>query len=158
MLLARLKPYDPRVGALYKTYSIKGAKFDAGRWTEVKHPAVAAYLKTVRQPSIGAPLAFDVATQEEAQQIDEQEAAARAALLNPASSPKSSLAPTNPHQALRAALQAAPQAPVAAPAKTALAPPPPPPPSSTPSAVVEEGATEEAPAPAPKKLIKKNPA
>lgn len=71
-LLVRLKPFDPRRGALLRRYTYAGIKFHHERgWYRVER-RVADYLRSVRQrPSDPqAPLAFDVATEEEAKALD----------------------------------------------------------------------------------------
>ncbi len=76
-MLVRLKPFDPRRGQVLRRYTYRGVKFHEERgWYRVE-PAVAAYLKTVRQVASDphAPLAFDVLTAKQAQALDDQESA-----------------------------------------------------------------------------------
>jgi hypothetical protein len=74
-MLVRLKPFDPRRGHVLRRYTYRGIKFHVERgWYRVE-PAVAAYLKEVRQVAADehAPLAFDVQTEEEARALDARE-------------------------------------------------------------------------------------
>jgi hypothetical protein len=74
-LLVRLKAYEPRRGYVLKTYTYGGIKFQPDRgWYRVS-AAVGEYLRSVheipRDPH--SPLAFDVATDDEARAIEAAE-------------------------------------------------------------------------------------
>jgi len=73
--LVRLKPYDPRRGAVVRRYTYRGIKFqDINGWYRVTKD-VADYLRTVRQVAGDdhSPPAFDICTPDEAQTIDSRE-------------------------------------------------------------------------------------
>jgi hypothetical protein len=73
--LVRLRPHDPRRGHVLRRYTYKGIKFDSDRgWYKVTK-AVADYLRTVHQETGNehSPLAFDVCTETQAQEIDARE-------------------------------------------------------------------------------------
>jgi hypothetical protein len=75
-LLVRLKPFDPRRGQVLRRYTYAGIKFQEERgWYRVE-PAVAEYLRGVRQIAGDrhAALAFDVCTEAEARALDAAEA------------------------------------------------------------------------------------
>jgi hypothetical protein len=70
-MLVRIKPPSPRKGLKLRRYTVHGHVFHAERgWYEV-NDTVAAYLKTVRNDAenIESPLAFDVCTQAEANEM-----------------------------------------------------------------------------------------
>ena len=74
-MLVRLKPFDARRGHVLRRFTYRGIKFHVERgWYRVE-PAVAAYLREVRQVAGDphAPLAFDVQTEEEARATDARE-------------------------------------------------------------------------------------
>lgn len=76
-LLVRLKPYDPRRGHVLRRYSFRGILFSAARgWFRVTEE-VAEHLRGVHQRDHNphSPLAFDVATEDEAKAIDQRDAA-----------------------------------------------------------------------------------
>jgi hypothetical protein len=76
-VLVRLKAHDPRRGHVLRRYTYGGIKIEGSRgWYRVEKD-VAEYLKTVRQVDTDphSPLAFDVATEDEARRIDAEEAA-----------------------------------------------------------------------------------
>jgi len=72
----RLKRRDPRHGIVLKQYWYKGIKFLESEGWYVVSDEVAAYLKAhARQRSgdLQSPEAFDICTEEEAKDVDEQE-------------------------------------------------------------------------------------
>ncbi|MCP4678733.1 MAG: hypothetical protein GY854_25130 [Deltaproteobacteria bacterium] len=72
----RLKRHDPRHGIVLKQYWYKGIKFLESEGWYVVSDDVAAYLKAHARQRAGdpqSPEAFDICTEEEAQEIDEQE-------------------------------------------------------------------------------------
>lgn len=85
--LVRLKTHDPRRGQVLKRFVYKGIVFQEDRgWYRVSAD-VAAYLRKVRQREHDphAPLAFDVATEEDARAVaakEESEAKARTVVGN----------------------------------------------------------------------------
>lgn len=75
MKLVRLKPYDPKRGHVIRRYTVYSIRFEERRgWYRVEDE-VAEYLKTVHQiyGDEYSPNAFDVCTEEEANQIDVEE-------------------------------------------------------------------------------------
>lgn len=74
-MLVRLKPYDPRRGFVLRSFTYQGAKFYEERGWYVVDKAVAEYLRKVPQRDTDphSPLAFDVATEEEAKALDARE-------------------------------------------------------------------------------------
>lgn len=63
MAYVRLKPYNPKSGALMKTYTAPwGTRFTAGQWCEVLDPEGVAYLARIheRPGDTRTPKAFDV--------------------------------------------------------------------------------------------------
>lgn len=75
-LLVRLKPHDPRRGHVLRRFTYRGIKFHEERGWYVVDRAVADYLRKVpqRETDPHSPLAFDVATEEEAKGVDAREA------------------------------------------------------------------------------------
>lgn len=74
-LLVRLKPYDPRRGFVLRRFTYQGIRFHEERgWYRVTK-SVADYLAKVpqRDSDPHAPLAFDVATEDEARALDARE-------------------------------------------------------------------------------------
>ena len=74
-MLVRIKPYNPRIGHVTRTFAYRGILFDEARgWMRVSK-AIADYLKTVRQEAYDrtSPLAFDVMTEAEARNLDSRE-------------------------------------------------------------------------------------
>ena len=74
-MLARIKPYNPKRGHVLRRYVVWGIRFEERRgWYRVKE-RVAKYLKEVRTKSNDpdSPLAFDVMTQAEAENLEGQE-------------------------------------------------------------------------------------
>jgi hypothetical protein len=74
-LLVRIKPYNPRIGHVTRTFAYRGILFDEARgWMRVSK-GVADYLKTVRQEAYDrtSPLAFDVMTENDAKEQDDRE-------------------------------------------------------------------------------------
>ena len=72
----RIKPYDPQHGFRTRRYTIGDCCFDeSGGWYEVNDED-AVYLQSIRQRlnDPKSPVVFEVCTEAEAQQIDEQEA------------------------------------------------------------------------------------
>ena len=70
--LVRLKPYDPKRDHVIQRYTAFSTRFDEQcGWYKVSDE-MAAYLATVHQTpgDEDSPLAFDVCTQEEAQQLE----------------------------------------------------------------------------------------
>ncbi len=74
-VLVRLKPYDPRRGYVLRRFTYQGIKFHEERGWYVVDKAVAEYLRKVPQRDTDphSPLAFDVATEEEAKALDARE-------------------------------------------------------------------------------------
>lgn len=73
--LVRLKPYEPRRGAVLRRYSYRGITFHEARgWYRVTQE-VAEYLRGVRQLAgdIHSERAFDVCSDEEARQLEAQQ-------------------------------------------------------------------------------------
>ena len=71
-VLVRLKPYDPRRGFVLRRFTYQGIKFHEERgWYRVTK-VVAEYLAKVQQRDTDphSPLAFDVASEEEARALD----------------------------------------------------------------------------------------
>jgi len=71
-LLVRLKALEPRRGHVLRRYTYAGITFHEERgWYRVE-PALAEYLRTVRQVATEpfSPLAFDVATDEQAKALE----------------------------------------------------------------------------------------
>ena len=87
--LVRLRPFDPKKGHTIRRYTTFSTTFEETRgWYRVADE-IAAYLATVHQVphDEDSPLAFDVCTEEEAQQLElvekkKAEARARAAAPN----------------------------------------------------------------------------
>jgi hypothetical protein len=74
-MLVRLKAYDPRRGHLLRRFTTRGIKFEGQRgWYRVEKD-LADYLRMVRQVDTNphSPLAFDVATEAEAERMDVEE-------------------------------------------------------------------------------------
>jgi hypothetical protein len=74
-LLVRLKPYDPRRGFVLRRFTFKGVKFHEERgWYRVPKP-LADYLSGVKQvdSDLYSPLAFDIASDDEAKAVDARE-------------------------------------------------------------------------------------
>ena len=73
--LVRLKPHDPRQRHVLRRFTYAGIRFSEERGWHRVSKEVADHLTTVRQVHDDefAPLAFDVATDEEAQQVDIRE-------------------------------------------------------------------------------------
>jgi hypothetical protein len=74
-MLVRLKAYDPRRGYVLRRFTYKGIKFhEEHGWYRVEK-SVAEYLSQVTEPPSlpGAPLAFDVCTESEAQALEVKE-------------------------------------------------------------------------------------
>ena len=74
-MLVRLKEHDPRRGHVLRRYTYEGIKFQVERgWYRVSEK-MAKYLEGVRQvhDDPNSPLAFDVCTEQEAQELDATE-------------------------------------------------------------------------------------
>lgn len=73
-LYVRLKPHNPRRGHVLRRYSFRGLRFNEGRWFKVPS-ALAQELAVVHQKhgDPDSPLAFDVATEKQANAIEEAE-------------------------------------------------------------------------------------
>ena len=73
-IVARLRKYDPRANCNLRTYSVAGRKFTNGMWVVVDK-TTGEYLKGVRQINgdENSPLAFDVMTKEEAEDLEARE-------------------------------------------------------------------------------------
>lgn len=106
MVYVRIKPQNKRRGILRKRHALRlngqTHHFKAGRWYEVSEQLATA-LKKCRQiagdPDSAA--VFDICTREEADAIDEQEAAAKAVTLPPRKQRQRSMTPardTSPMQ------------------------------------------------------------
>jgi hypothetical protein len=74
-MLVRLRPHDPRRGFVLRRFTYQGIKFYEERGWYVVNKAVADYLSKVvqRETDPHSPLAFDVATEEEARALDARE-------------------------------------------------------------------------------------
>jgi hypothetical protein len=73
-LYIRLKPYNPKRGHVLRRYTYRGVRFYEGRWYNVPE-ALARELADVHQRhgNEDSPLAFDVATQTQAREIEDAE-------------------------------------------------------------------------------------
>jgi len=57
---ARLRAYDKRAGALAKTYSVNGVRFEAGGGAKEVPPEIGDRLRGIKNASPKAPLMFEV--------------------------------------------------------------------------------------------------
>ena len=73
-MYVRLKPFNKKRGHVLRRYSYRGVRFYEGRWYKVPEK-LAQELGEVRQRhgDIDSPYAFDVATQEQARKIEDEE-------------------------------------------------------------------------------------
>jgi hypothetical protein len=74
-VLVRLKPHDPRRGFVLRRFTYQGIKFHEERGWYVVDRSVAEYLRKVQQRETDphSPLAFDIATEEDAKALDARE-------------------------------------------------------------------------------------
>jgi hypothetical protein len=73
--LVRLKPTDPKRGHVLRRFTYRGIRFESARgWYRVEKE-IADYLRTVRQVDADphSPLAFDVASEEDARRLEAEE-------------------------------------------------------------------------------------
>lgn len=73
-LYVRLKPYNPKRGHVLRRYTYRAVRFHEGRWYKVPE-ALARELSDLHQRhgDEDSPLAFDVATEGQARDIEEKE-------------------------------------------------------------------------------------
>lgn len=73
-LYVRLKPYNPKRGHVLRRLGFRGVRFYEGRWYKVRE-GLARELADLHQKhhNEDSPLAFDVATQKQARDIEEKE-------------------------------------------------------------------------------------